>query len=180
VPLPPFISPQLTLQVEKPPWRLQWLHEIKLDGFRMAARIDNGRMPRGAPANFGRTEQRGHQRKHTKASFEALRGSVLTTLVGRKEEFGLLLRGWAKPRPAKAKRCSSPAGLTSLLQIRGSSSLGMFIGANVEHPESYRPVAHCGRRQSPFPRYLRNEASGGVPDHVAQRRSLTQPDGKDV
>jgi bifunctional non-homologous end joining protein LigD len=30
--------------VEKPPSGPQWVHEIKLDGFRMAARIDNGRV----------------------------------------------------------------------------------------------------------------------------------------
>jgi ATP-dependent DNA ligase len=42
-PLPRFIPPQLSQPVEKPPSGLQWLHEIKLDGFRMAARIDNGR-----------------------------------------------------------------------------------------------------------------------------------------
>jgi ATP dependent DNA ligase domain len=30
--------------VEKPPSGPQWLHEIKLDGYRMAARIDNGRV----------------------------------------------------------------------------------------------------------------------------------------
>jgi ATP-dependent DNA ligase len=44
VPLPHFISPQLSQPVEKPPSGPQWLHEIKLDGFRMAARIDNGRV----------------------------------------------------------------------------------------------------------------------------------------
>jgi bifunctional non-homologous end joining protein LigD len=43
VPLPPFIPPQLSQPVEKPPSGPQWLHEIKLDGYRMAARIDNGR-----------------------------------------------------------------------------------------------------------------------------------------
>ena len=41
--LPRFIPPQLSQLVEKPPSGPQWLHEIKLDGFRMAARIDNGR-----------------------------------------------------------------------------------------------------------------------------------------
>jgi bifunctional non-homologous end joining protein LigD len=41
-PLPLFIPPQLSQPVEKPPSGPQWLHEIKLDGFRMAARIDNG------------------------------------------------------------------------------------------------------------------------------------------
>jgi bifunctional non-homologous end joining protein LigD len=41
-PLPRFIPPQLSQPVEKPPSGPQWLHEIKLDGFRMAARIDHG------------------------------------------------------------------------------------------------------------------------------------------
>ena len=43
VPLPGFIPPQLSVPVENPPSGPQWLHEIKLDGYRMAARIDNGR-----------------------------------------------------------------------------------------------------------------------------------------
>src|SRR5258708_22612355 len=43
IPLPPFVPPQLSQSVEKPPSGPQWLHEIKLDGYRMAARIDDGR-----------------------------------------------------------------------------------------------------------------------------------------
>jgi hypothetical protein len=43
-PLAPFVPPQLSLPVERPPSGPQWVHEIKLDGFRMAARIDNGRV----------------------------------------------------------------------------------------------------------------------------------------
>jgi DNA ligase D-like protein (predicted ligase) len=43
-PLPSFVPPQLSQPVEKPPSGPQWVHEIKLDGFRMAARIDNGRV----------------------------------------------------------------------------------------------------------------------------------------
>jgi ATP-dependent DNA ligase len=43
-PLPLFVPPQLSKLVEKPPSGPQWAHEIKLDGFRMAARIDNGRV----------------------------------------------------------------------------------------------------------------------------------------
>jgi ATP-dependent DNA ligase len=43
-PLPTFVPPQLSQSVEKPPSGSQWLHEIKLDGYRMAARIDNGRV----------------------------------------------------------------------------------------------------------------------------------------
>src|SRR3984885_5572450 len=42
VPLPQFVPPQLSQLVEKPPSGPQWVHEIKLDGYRMAARIDNG------------------------------------------------------------------------------------------------------------------------------------------
>jgi ATP-dependent DNA ligase len=44
VPLPQFVPPQLSRLVEKAPSGPQWLHEIKLDGYRMSARIDNGRM----------------------------------------------------------------------------------------------------------------------------------------
>src|ERR1700679_3931927 len=43
-PLPQFVPFQLSQPVEKPPAGPQWVHEIKLDGYRMAARIDNGRV----------------------------------------------------------------------------------------------------------------------------------------
>jgi DNA ligase D-like protein (predicted ligase) len=43
-PLPEFVPPQLSRPVEEPPSGPQWVHEIKLDGYRMAARIDNGRV----------------------------------------------------------------------------------------------------------------------------------------
>ena len=43
-PLPTWIPPQLCQPVEKAPSGPQWLHEIKLDGFRMAARIEHGRV----------------------------------------------------------------------------------------------------------------------------------------
>lgn len=41
-PLPQWIPPQLTQPVETAPSGPQWVHEIKLDGFRMSARIDKG------------------------------------------------------------------------------------------------------------------------------------------
>jgi hypothetical protein len=44
LPLPQFIRPQLSQLVAKPPSGPQWVHEIKLDGYRMAARVDNGRV----------------------------------------------------------------------------------------------------------------------------------------
>jgi bifunctional non-homologous end joining protein LigD len=43
VPLPQFVAFQLSQPVEKPPAGPQRVHEIKLDGYRMAASIDNGR-----------------------------------------------------------------------------------------------------------------------------------------
>ena len=45
--------------------------------------------------------------------FEALHGTGLTDLVGREEELELLLRRWAKAKPAKAKWCllSGEAGI---------------------------------------------------------------------
>ena len=41
-PLPQWIPTQLTQPVETAPSGPQWVHEIKLDGFRMSARIDKG------------------------------------------------------------------------------------------------------------------------------------------
>src|SRR5271165_1480416 len=43
-PIPRWIPPQLCQPVETAPSGPQWLHEIKLDGFRMAARIERGRV----------------------------------------------------------------------------------------------------------------------------------------
>jgi DNA ligase D-like protein (predicted ligase) len=43
LPVPGWIPPQLCQPVENAPSGPRWLHEIKLDGFRMAARIDHGR-----------------------------------------------------------------------------------------------------------------------------------------
>jgi ATP-dependent DNA ligase len=43
-PLPIFVPPQLSQPVDKPPSGPQWVHEMKLVGYRMAARIDNGRV----------------------------------------------------------------------------------------------------------------------------------------
>jgi ATP-dependent DNA ligase len=43
-PLPSFIPPQLALLRREAPSGSQWVHEIKLDGYRMHARIDDGRV----------------------------------------------------------------------------------------------------------------------------------------
>ena len=42
LPFPQWIPPQLTQLVETAPSGSKWLHEIKLDGFRMAGRIERG------------------------------------------------------------------------------------------------------------------------------------------
>jgi bifunctional non-homologous end joining protein LigD len=41
---PKWIKPQLSKLATKAPSGPQWIHEIKLDGYRMAARIANGRV----------------------------------------------------------------------------------------------------------------------------------------
>ncbi|HEY3987898.1 MAG TPA: DNA ligase D [Acidobacteriaceae bacterium] len=40
--LPKFIAPQLASAAERPPTGKDWLHELKLDGYRMQARIEDG------------------------------------------------------------------------------------------------------------------------------------------
>ena len=42
VPLPRFVEPCLAKPVERPPEGGDWLHEIKFDGYRIQARIENG------------------------------------------------------------------------------------------------------------------------------------------
>src|SRR6266481_4183442 len=42
--LPAFITPQLATLVDKAPTGDRWLHEIKFDGYRTAARIESGRV----------------------------------------------------------------------------------------------------------------------------------------
>jgi bifunctional non-homologous end joining protein LigD len=42
-PLQQWLPPQLTQLVQEAPTGAQWLHEIKLDGFRMSARIEHGK-----------------------------------------------------------------------------------------------------------------------------------------
>src|SRR5690606_20940344 len=39
-PLPPLLAPQLATLVSAPPPRGEWLYELKLDGYRLLARID--------------------------------------------------------------------------------------------------------------------------------------------
>jgi bifunctional non-homologous end joining protein LigD len=43
-PPPLWIKPQLAKLVEKAPDGLDWLHELKLDGYRMHARLEIGRV----------------------------------------------------------------------------------------------------------------------------------------
>jgi len=40
--LPPFLEPSLAALAERPPMGADWLHEIKHDGYRIAARLDGG------------------------------------------------------------------------------------------------------------------------------------------
>ena len=42
--LPPWIKPQLAALVKEAPDGADWLHEMKLDGYRMHARLDPGQV----------------------------------------------------------------------------------------------------------------------------------------
>ena len=42
--LPGWVAPQLATLVGAAPDGADWVHEIKLDGYRMAVRVDNGRV----------------------------------------------------------------------------------------------------------------------------------------
>jgi DNA ligase D-like protein (predicted ligase) len=42
--MPTFIAPQLSLSVTSPPDGSDWVHEIKLDGYRLHARLERGRV----------------------------------------------------------------------------------------------------------------------------------------
>jgi bifunctional non-homologous end joining protein LigD len=44
VPMPEFVRPQLATLVEKPPVGEEWLHELKLDGYRLLAHLNNGQV----------------------------------------------------------------------------------------------------------------------------------------
>src|SRR4051812_16137945 len=41
-PLPEFVEPELATLVKEPPVGDEWLHEMKLDGYRMLCRVENG------------------------------------------------------------------------------------------------------------------------------------------
>ena len=40
--MPEFIAPELCKVMDRPPSGAGWVHEIKLDGYRIQARIENG------------------------------------------------------------------------------------------------------------------------------------------
>lgn len=40
--IPGFVPPQLCKLIDRPPSGAEWLHEIKFDGYRIQARIDDG------------------------------------------------------------------------------------------------------------------------------------------
>lgn len=43
-PLPKFLEPQLSQLVDRPPTGAGWVHELKYDGYRMAARLNGGKV----------------------------------------------------------------------------------------------------------------------------------------
>ncbi len=50
--LPDFVSPQLALQVSEAPEGADWIHELKLDGYRIQARIDRSKRGTSSPVRL--------------------------------------------------------------------------------------------------------------------------------
>src|ERR1051325_11717475 len=46
--IPDFVAPQLCTLVERPPGGAGWAHEIKLDGYRMQLRVEDGQIGRAS------------------------------------------------------------------------------------------------------------------------------------
>ncbi|MCJ8520155.1 bifunctional non-homologous end joining protein LigD [Pseudorhizobium tarimense] len=68
-PLPEFIPPQLATLVKGAPTGKRWLHEIKLDGYRLQARFDNGKVKLLTRTGLDWTKKFGAE---ITAAFEAL------------------------------------------------------------------------------------------------------------
>ncbi|HEV3150815.1 MAG TPA: non-homologous end-joining DNA ligase, partial [Acidobacteriaceae bacterium] len=66
--LPKFIAPQLASTAELPPTSKDWLHELKLDGYRMQGRLENGKVQLLTRSGLDWT----HRMRSLAASLEAL------------------------------------------------------------------------------------------------------------
>ena len=52
-----FIEPQLCTLVEQPPASESWVHEIKLDGYRLQLRVEDGKAPKTTKPGTGHPEK---------------------------------------------------------------------------------------------------------------------------
>ena len=64
-PPPAFIEPCMATLVAEPPDSAQWAHEIKFDGYRLQARIDNGKVQLLTRSGLDWTEKFGVLAKET-------------------------------------------------------------------------------------------------------------------
>jgi bifunctional non-homologous end joining protein LigD len=74
-PMPGFVEPMLAALAKSPPAGERWLHEIKFDGYRLQARIDNGRVTLWTRSGLDWTEKFGD------VVAEALRGLPARTAL---------------------------------------------------------------------------------------------------
>jgi bifunctional non-homologous end joining protein LigD len=100
--LPAFIEPELSTMADAPPGGVNWIHEIKFDGYRMGARIENG-----AVKLFTRT---GLDWTH---KFQAVAKGLAKT---RSSPPGSTARSWCPTRTASAaSRCCSAPCRTAMM-----------------------------------------------------------------
>ena len=99
--LPPY-KPQLALLVDEAPAGDQWLHEIKLDGYRIGARIDHGRVALLSRRDHDWTEDfpevaAGAARLGVESAL--LDGEVAAVMPDGRTSFQAMQRGWSGTRP---------------------------------------------------------------------------------
>ncbi len=124
--LPKFIPPQLASSSEQPPTGKGWLHELKLDGYRMQARLENGKVQLLTRSGLDWT----HRMRSIATSLEALpaKTALLDGEVIVLDERGI----------------SSFAALQAAFQEGAKHALHYYV---FDHPASGRPrFAHPAAR----------------------------------
>ena len=145
--LPPY-EPQLALLVDEAPAGDGWLHEIKLDGYRIGARIDHGRV--------ALLSRRGHEWTDDFPEVAAgaarlgvdsalLDGEVAAVMPDGRTSFQAMQRGWSGTRPEIAYFVFDllyldGADLTALPLDQRKEKLRALLGARP--PRSLRYVDH--------------------------------------
>jgi hypothetical protein len=103
-----FIEPCLPSPADHLPSGPDWIHEIKLDGFRMMVRRDRRSAPRSTPPRASATSRRGSRRRGSSASLYRSARRTTTVLPRRRCRFRRHRRRRWRGRALRAERFRSP------------------------------------------------------------------------